>query len=260
MFILYRLAKIAIITNNMSLMGNRVLLIETADAMLQSHGTQLSQAGFKVEKASNAREAVELARTGDFALFIADLGIPQMNGLDLLRQIRQYAINTQALLLLDRPDNELVVESTRLGGLQCLVKPVKPELLVKAAMSLAKTAEGALVSGGTRAISIRPTLKRTSVSASEAKNKFSQVLEKAIQGNAVFITKHESQKAVLISVDNFDELSRIPESKIDRLSAEFDNLLARMQEPKQRKAMEKAFHASPEQLGHAAVRAVRKRV
>src|SRR5262249_4756 len=135
---------------------NRVLLIESDDEMLQSHGTQLSKADFKVEEVSNAHDALQRARSGEFDLFIADVKMPQMNGLDLLRQIRQYSIKTQALLLLDRPDNEIIVESTRLGVLQCLVKPVKPELLVKATVSLAKTSEGGLITNGSGVTSVRP--------------------------------------------------------------------------------------------------------
>jgi hypothetical protein len=46
---------------------------------------------------------------------------------------------------------------------------------------------------------------------------------------------------------------------LDTLGAEFDDLLARMQGPKARKAMETAFNASPAKLGRAAAKAGRKR-
>jgi len=50
-----------------------------------------------------------------------------------------------------------------------------------------------------------------------------------------------------------------PESQINTLTAEFDSLLAQMQGPAVRNAMQSAFHASPKQLGRAAVAAARKR-
>ena len=46
---------------------------------------------------------------------------------------------------------------------------------------------------------------------------------------------------------------------VDAVGSEFDDLLARMQKPKARKAMKAAFNASPAQLGRAAVKGARKK-
>ena len=73
------------------------------------------------------------------------------------------------------------------------------------------------------------------------------------------ITKHDTPKAVLISVDNFNDLSHADDARIDTLTAEFDALLSRMQTPSARAAMKAAFNASPKELGRAAVVAARKR-
>jgi antitoxin Phd len=97
-----------------------------------------------------------------------------------------------------------------------------------------------------------------SFTATEVKNEFGRILEKAIQGETVVITKHDSPKAVLISVDQFNALKHAPEFKLDTLSGEFDALLARMQSPNARTAMRAAFSSSPQQLGKAAVLAARK--
>ena len=97
------------------------------------------------------------------------------------------------------------------------------------------------------------------MSASEAKSEFGRVLEMAIQGDAVVITKHDSPKAVLISVENFNALSGAAETKLDTLSQEFDALLARMQTSKARRGMKAAFAASGKRLGKAAVAAARLR-
>jgi prevent-host-death family protein len=103
-----------------------------------------------------------------------------------------------------------------------------------------------------------PTAK-ASVTATEAKNSFGLLLEKAIRGGVVVITKHDAPKAVLISVDQYAALCGAPEAQINSLSAEFDSLLLRMQRPGARRAMQRAFQASPEKLGRAAVTAARKR-
>ena len=103
------------------------------------------------------------------------------------------------------------------------------------------------------------TLEPSSVTASEAKSEFGRVLEMAIQGGAVVITKHDAPKAVLISVENFNALSGAADAKLDTLSQEFDALLARMQTSKARRGMKAAFAASGKRLGKAAVAAARSR-
>ena len=101
---------------------------------------------------------------------------------------------------------------------------------------------------------------RASVTATQAKNKFGRLLEKAMQGGVVVITKHDEPKAVMISMEEYTALCNAPESRINSLSAEFDSLLNRMQGPAVRKSMQAAFHASPKRIGNAAVAAARKRV
>jgi prevent-host-death family protein len=95
--------------------------------------------------------------------------------------------------------------------------------------------------------------------ATRAKNEFGRVLEMALRGDAVIITKYEQPKAVLISVDEFTKLSRNAERSLDALRVEFDDLLAGMQSPKSRAAMKAAFGASSLQLGASARSAARKR-
>lgn len=99
--------------------------------------------------------------------------------------------------------------------------------------------------------------KRSSFTATEAKNEFGQLLERAIRGETVVITKHDAPKAVLISIDEYKE--RYPEAKLDSLSAEFDAMFERMQTPQARKAMDRAFHSTPEELGDAALAAAKRR-
>jgi len=98
-----------------------------------------------------------------------------------------------------------------------------------------------------------------SYTATEAKNAFGRVLDRALQGATVVITKHHAPRAVLISVEKFNALQQAPQLKLNTLSAEFDALLARMQTTTARAGMERAFHASAEQLGKAAVGAARER-
>ena len=97
------------------------------------------------------------------------------------------------------------------------------------------------------------------MTATQAKNEFGRVLERVIRGETVVITKHDSPKAVLISMEEYQSLARAPEMQLNSLSNEFDAALARMQTTRARDGMKRAFNASPKQLGKAAASAVRKR-
>lgn len=97
------------------------------------------------------------------------------------------------------------------------------------------------------------------ISATEAKNEFGRLLETVIRGAKVVITKHDSPKAVLISMDEFNALSNAHTVELETLSEEFDGLLARMQTQAARAGMNAAFHARPKELGKASVAAARKR-
>ena len=97
------------------------------------------------------------------------------------------------------------------------------------------------------------------IPASEAKNRFGAMLERTARGDAVAITKHDTTKAVLISLEEFQALVATRQTSLSALDAEFDGLLAAMQTPQNRKAMKAAFAASPETLGKAAVAAARKK-
>jgi antitoxin Phd len=102
-------------------------------------------------------------------------------------------------------------------------------------------------------------LETSSITASEAKSEFGRVLDMAVQGGAVVITKHDVPKAVMVSVETFNALSRASETRLDSLSLEFDALLAKLQTPKARRGMKAGFAASGKQLGKAAVASARTR-
>jgi len=97
------------------------------------------------------------------------------------------------------------------------------------------------------------------ISATQAKNKLGELLDSVLQGGMVLITRHETPKAVLLSMEEYGALSRSTQTRLDTLNGEFDALLERMQTGKSRAGMKAAFAASPKQLGNAAVKAARKR-
>jgi prevent-host-death family protein len=106
----------------------------------------------------------------------------------------------------------------------------------------------------TRADAVEPS----SVTASEAKATFGRVLERAMRDGAVVITKHDTAKAVLLSIERFNALSAGDGATLETLDREFDALLTRMQTPKAKRGMKAAFAASGARLGRAAAAARRR--
>ena len=98
----------------------------------------------------------------------------------------------------------------------------------------------------------------STVAATKVKNEFGAILEQTIHSGAVAITRHDTPKAVLLSFAEFESLVNERSRSLDDLNAEFDELLTQMQTPSARNGVEAAFHASPVELGRAAVKAARK--
>ncbi len=98
----------------------------------------------------------------------------------------------------------------------------------------------------------------STVAATKVKNEFGAILEQTIHSGAVAITRHDTPKAVLLSFAEFESLVNERSRSLDDLNTEFDELLTQMQTPSARKGVEAAFHASPVELGRAAVKATRK--
>ena len=111
-------------------------------------------------------------------------------------------------------------------------------------------------SGKSRPETASPAL---TVTATEAKTRFGPLLETAIRGGSVVITKHDTPKAVLLSIAAFESLGGSRPPDLNALSDEFDSLLARLQTPGSRKALKSAFEATPKELGRFAVANQRRR-
>jgi prevent-host-death family protein len=99
----------------------------------------------------------------------------------------------------------------------------------------------------------------SSVTATDIKNSFASVWDRMNAEGAVVITRHEKPKAVLVTIERFEELIRAGRPNLDQLTEEFDTLFAGMQTTRAKRGMVAAFKANPSQLGKVAATAGRKR-
>jgi len=96
------------------------------------------------------------------------------------------------------------------------------------------------------------------VPASRLKNAPGAIVDQAVAGHPVVITKHDAPRAVILSFDDFEALARAREPGLEVLEARFEALLAGMQKPEAKRAVRAALDAAPEALGRAAVAGARK--
>lgn len=97
------------------------------------------------------------------------------------------------------------------------------------------------------------------VTATELKHSTADVLDQVSAGKAVAITRHDKPRAVLISLEQYKELTGNQSGWLDDLQTEYRGMLDRMQEPEQKAAALRLFEATPEELGAAAVRGAQRR-
>lgn len=96
------------------------------------------------------------------------------------------------------------------------------------------------------------------MTSTEAQNAFGRVLDTVAKGSTVLITKHNATQAVVMSMDRYEALTRTERPSLDALTAQFDAMLERMQEPGAEAGMLTAFRASAQELGRAAVAAAHR--
>jgi len=112
----------------------RVLIVDDDEIARDLLSEALTGAGYEVSVARNGREALEILRTGVFRLVISDWEMPEMNGLELCRRIRERHFSSYVYLILvtSRDGTDNVVEGLNAGADDFISKPFHPaELRVR---------------------------------------------------------------------------------------------------------------------------------
>ncbi len=109
----------------------RVLVVEDDCVSAEILANALKAFGFEVTIAGNGREAFKLIRTGQYRLVVSDWDMPEMNGIELCRKIRQRQGSAYIYVILVTSFNQVenVVEGLDAGADDFLTKPFQPEEL-----------------------------------------------------------------------------------------------------------------------------------
>ena len=101
----------------------RVLVVEDDEKIASFVIKGLKQNGYAVDHADDGEQGLDLATAIDYDLVILDLMLPKLDGLSLLRRLRQEKIRTPVLILSARANVDDRVRGLQAGGDDYLTKP-----------------------------------------------------------------------------------------------------------------------------------------
>ena len=107
--------------------GGRILVIDEGRATGGSLGLILQNSEYNVSVVYNADEALTKTQTGGFDLVIADIRVPTVDSLEILRQIKQQDADIVVIVTTDYPTLETVIKAIRYDAYDYLIKPLKAD-------------------------------------------------------------------------------------------------------------------------------------
>ena len=110
----------------------RILVVEDEPGVAQFVTQGLTEAGYAVDVARDGLDGLDYALVAEYDLIVLDIMLPKMNGLEMLREIRNQQVKTPVLLLTARDAVDDRVSGLDSGADDYLVKPFAfPELLAR---------------------------------------------------------------------------------------------------------------------------------
>ena len=119
----------------------RILVVDDESSITEFVGYALKKEGYAPDVIDNGEEALALAKSNDYDLFILDIMLPGMDGYELCRRIR--SISSAPVLFLSARDTELdKVVGLELGGDDYLAKPFGVRELIARVHALLRRGSG----------------------------------------------------------------------------------------------------------------------
>lgn len=108
-----------------------VLLVEDDEGLRGALELVLDARGFDVTAAADAAAALRAVGERDFGAVVTDLGLPDLSGRELVRELRSAAPSTRLVVLTGHGEPELERACRRSGADVVLVKPVSGDRLAE---------------------------------------------------------------------------------------------------------------------------------
>src|ERR1700709_2656195 len=120
----------------------RGLLIEDDSATAQSIELMLKSEGVNVYNTDLGEEGVDLGKVYDYDLILLDLNLPDMSGMDVLRQLRVAKINPPIIILSGTREIDTKVKSFGGGADDYMTKPFHKDELVARIHAVVRRSKG----------------------------------------------------------------------------------------------------------------------
>jgi two-component system cell cycle response regulator CtrA len=120
----------------------RILLVEDDPTTSRSIELMLTHANLNVYCTDLGEEGIDLAKLYDYDLILLDLNLPDMNGHEVLRQLRLSKVDTPILILTGSDDTENKIKSFGSGADDYMTKPFHREELVARIHAIIRRSKG----------------------------------------------------------------------------------------------------------------------
>jgi CheY-like chemotaxis protein len=110
----------------------RILVVDDEPAIGKAFQYALEEQHYRVTAVTDSREALELITEGHFDLIFLDLKMPELDGPQLLRHIRELDNHAQVAIITGYPDSELMDRAMEQGPFLVMKKPFGSDDILKA--------------------------------------------------------------------------------------------------------------------------------
>jgi len=108
-------------------MGTGVLVVDDEETARTYCADVLSELGFEAQAAESAKRALEMLESGQFDIVLADVRMPGMSGLDLLKTIQETYPDIDVVMMTGYGTVASAVQAMKQGAYDYLTKPLKVE-------------------------------------------------------------------------------------------------------------------------------------
>jgi len=106
-------------------MPAKILVIDDEDSMCNFMEIMLAKEGYSVDTASSGKDGVELLRENNYDLVIADLNMPEMSGIDVLKQVKTFKQDQDLIVMTAYASVDTAIEAMKHGAVDYITKPFK---------------------------------------------------------------------------------------------------------------------------------------
>jgi CheY-like chemotaxis protein len=126
--------------------GRRILLVDDDRGLRHALSTLLTEAGHVVTSAGDGPEAIALLGSGAWDVVVADIGLPSMNGLEVLAHARALPNPPIVIVMTADDTSEMLLQAVRRQAYRYLRKPFAPNAVVDVVDQASAMAQAAALS------------------------------------------------------------------------------------------------------------------